>query len=95
MFVKWNEKVYIHNDLKFNIEDIKQDLFGKEYSNLYCIIRALDGRNLYEIMRISELSNGLYNNKEIEIMGIAKGKRRTKEVLIDIIKSDCLVANRW
>ena len=86
--IKWREELYIHSDIEDSAMDIMNDLLKKSNYNIYCIIKALDKRNLYEILSVMELSNGMYDNKQIEIIGIAKGKKNIKEVLIDVVEAE-------
>ena len=86
MKITWNRDLFLHNNVKTDISDIMSDLFDKKNANVYCIIKALESRNLYEILSVVELSNGLYEDKEIEIIGIARGKNNIKDVLIDVIE---------
>ena len=86
MKITWNKELYLHNNVKTDISKIMEDLFAKGNSNIYLIIKEIEGRNLYEILSVLELSNGLYEDKEIEIIGLARGKNNVKDVLIDVVE---------
>ena len=85
--IKWNEHIYIHNNIKENVSDIISDVYKYKSEKIYVVIKALSDNNLLEIISIAELLNGLYNNRDVEIYGIARGKRNVKEILIDIIEA--------
>lgn len=92
MNIIWNKNLYIHSNVKAELSHIIDDLFDKSNANIYCIIKALEGTNLYEILSVVELSNGLYEDKEIEIIGIARGKNNIKDVLIDVVQNTFCLA---
>lgn len=86
--IEWSKKLYVHPDIKDDVDNIINRINSRQYSlNLYCIIRSLDDNNLFEIICSEELSNILYKGKNIFIMGIAQGKRQCEDVLVDIIEA--------
>ena len=86
--IQWSKKIYVHPDIKEDMDSIIDRINSKRYSlSIYCIIRSLDDKNLFEIICSEELSNILYKDKNIQIIGIAQGKRQCEEVLVDIIEA--------
>jgi hypothetical protein len=85
--ITWNKNLYVHKDIEKDIQNIINDVDNKKYAKIYCIIRALSEQNLFEILSLAELTNGLYTDKDIEVYGVAKGKDNIKDILIDMVES--------
>lgn len=86
--IHWSNKLYVHPDIKEDVDNVINRINNKQYAlNIYCIIRSLDESNLFEIICSEELSNILYKDKDISIVGIAQGKKQCEEVLVDIIEA--------
>ena len=78
--ITWYEKTYIHQSID-NIEDIKKRIEKKDYPfDIFCIIDSINRKNLFEIVSLVELSNPYYTNVDINVFGIAKGKRSIKKI---------------
>lgn len=85
--ITWYDRLMIHTSIE-NIEDIKFQISKKEYPrNIYCIVDSNDKDNLFDVLSLWELSNGLYDNLEVNILGIAKGKSNIQQVLIKLVES--------
>ena len=85
--ITWYDRLLMHTSID-NIEDIKLQISKKEYPlNIYCIVDSNDGYNLFEVLSLQELFNGLYDDLDIIIIGIAKGKSNIHQVLIRLVES--------
>lgn len=85
--ITWYDRLFIHTSID-NVEDIKLLINKKEYPiDIYCIIDTNDSENLFEVLSLVELFNGLYDDLDINIIGIAKGKKNIQQVLIRLIEN--------
>lgn len=85
--ITWYDRLLVHNSID-DIEIIKNKISNKEYPlGIYCIIETLNENNLFEIVSLNELSNVFYKEKNILIIGIAKGRKYIREVLIKLVES--------
>lgn len=84
--ITWYNKLLIHTSID-NIEDIKLQISKKEFPlDIYCIVDTHDSDNLFEVLSLQEMFNGLYDNLDIIILGIAKGKSNIQQVLIRLVE---------
>ena len=85
--ITWYDRLLVHTSIE-NIGDIKLQINKKEYPmNVYCIIDSNNSDNLFEVLSFAELFNGLYDDMDINILGIAKGKSNIQQVLIRLIEN--------
>ena len=86
--LRWNENLYVHSDIKEEIEDIIKQIDNvKKYANIYLVIKSTMPNNLFEIVSVSEMFNGLYNDINMDVIGIARGKNAIKEILLEIVET--------
>ena len=84
--VQWAEKLYIGDKMskraEYAIDCINR---RKALMNVFCISFASNEDNLFDIMDVNQLLFPYYKDKEIKIVGLAKGREEAIEIVHDMI----------
>lgn len=85
--VKWAKKLYFDEHMKTkSSKTIKAIGKGKLRYDVYGIVLAMNKDNLFDIINVNELKFPYYKNKEICILGLARGREEAKFLVRDMVE---------
>lgn len=80
--IQWTTKLYIGNKMKKKKNKAIASINNSEATfNVYCITFASNPSNLFDIMDANELLFPHYQNTDVCIVGLAKGKAEAYELI--------------
>lgn len=85
--IKWSNELYYDDKIKKKPEKwMKKVEDGKLTLSLYCICLSANKKNLFDIINTNELLFHYYKRQTLYIVGLAKTKESSFELLQDILK---------
>lgn len=84
--IQWTSRVYVGEGLKKKKDKVIASISNRRItSDIYCIAFASQPENLFDIMNANELLFPHYQNSDIKILGLAKGKDEATNLVQDIL----------
>lgn len=83
----WNDDLYIEEKLQKKIKKIKKTLEKEKPTfSIYCITKASNPENLFDILDANEMLFQYYKRKNIEICGIASSRDAAIELVRQMVE---------
>lgn len=83
----WNDDIYIEEKLKKKVKKIKRALEKEKPTfSIYCVTKASNSKNLFDILDANEMLFSYYKRNNIEICGIASSRDAAIELVRQMVE---------
>ena len=84
--ISWSKHIYVGKNIKRKKDKVIADINSKKATfGIYCIIFAFHPDNLFEILDANDLLYPHYKNKEVHIVGLAKGRKEAYDLVHEML----------
>ncbi len=84
--IQWTSRVYVGEGLKKRKDKVITSINNRRFtSDIYCVAFASQPDNLFDIMDANELLYPHYQNTDVKIIGLAKGKEGATNLVKDML----------